>query len=157
MGYGEEIKQVLGRNIANARRDARLNQRELAKQIGVSPQMLCQIEAGKKQVPDDLMKQICTVLKLHPKDLLTGRVWHEPMNAPGIEVVLRFDSDEDHVDPVELLQPYLQLDEDGRKEVRHLIDVLHLKKTMARIGKVTDAFSEQKSGDIRKVKTKGNC
>lgn len=156
MGYGDEIKKVLGRNIANARRDAGLNQRELAKQIGTSPQMLCQIEAGKKQVPDDLMKKIASALKVRPKDLLAGHIYHSPMTAPGVEDVLEFASDEDHEDAVGFLRLYLQLDENDRMEVRHVADVLLAKQTLKGMGKVVDEFSEVGT-DMRKVKTKANC
>lgn len=71
MGESEFLKEM-GLRIAARRKAMRLTQEELAEKLGVSTQMISNLELGKKAIrPENLIK-VCEALDLSADYVLTG-------------------------------------------------------------------------------------
>lgn len=71
MGDTEFLK-TMGQRIAGRRKALRMTQEELAEKLGVSTQMISNLELGKKAIRPDNLAKVCEVLKLSADFVLTG-------------------------------------------------------------------------------------
>lgn len=72
MGDAEILKQM-GERIFKRRKNLKLTQEQLAERIGVSTQMISNLELGKKAIrPENLIK-ICDALDVSADYILTGK------------------------------------------------------------------------------------
>lgn len=67
-----EFLKIMGQRIAARRKSLKLTQEELAEQIGVSVQMISNLELGKKAIRPDNLAKVCEVLELSADFVLTG-------------------------------------------------------------------------------------
>ena len=71
MGDNEFLK-TMGQRIAARRKALRMTQEELAEELGVSTQMISNLELGKKAIRPDNLSRVCQVLELSADFVLTG-------------------------------------------------------------------------------------
>ena len=71
MGDNEFLK-TMGQRIMVRRKSLRMTQEELAEKLGVSTQMISNLELGKKAIRPDNLAKICEVLELSADFVLTG-------------------------------------------------------------------------------------
>ena len=64
--------KTMGRRIMIRRKSLRMTQEELAEKLGVSTQMISNLELGKKAIRPDNLAKICEVLELSADFVLTG-------------------------------------------------------------------------------------
>jgi len=62
----------MGQRIAARRKALRMTQEELAEELGVSTQMISNLELGKKAIRPDNLSRVCQVLELSADFVLTG-------------------------------------------------------------------------------------
>ena len=107
MGDAEFLK-AMGQRIMVRRKSQRLTQEELAEKIGVSTQMISNLELGKKAIRPENLAKICEVLDLSADFVLTG---------------LQIKSDVN-----EVLEKMLRLSDDELSLIKELIDYMNNKK-----------------------------
>ena len=71
MGENEFLKEM-GQRIMLRRRALKLTQEELAERMGVSTQMISNLELGKKAIRPENLAKLCIVLELSADFILTG-------------------------------------------------------------------------------------
>ena len=71
MGDTEFLKEM-GQRIMVRRKSLRMTQEELAEKLGVSTQMISNLELGKKAIRPENLAKVCTVLELSADFILTG-------------------------------------------------------------------------------------
>ena len=71
MGDTEFLK-AMGQRIMVRRKALRMTQEELAERLGVSPQMISNLELGKKAIRPENLAKVCDVLGLSADFVLTG-------------------------------------------------------------------------------------
>ena len=71
MGDNEFLK-TMGQRIMVRRKSLRMTQEELAEKLGVSTQMISNLELGKKAIRPDNLAKVCEVLELSADFILTG-------------------------------------------------------------------------------------
>lgn len=71
MGANEFLKEM-GQRIMVRRKSLRMTQEELAEKLGVSTQMISNLELGKKAIRPENLAKVCTVLELSADFILTG-------------------------------------------------------------------------------------
>ena len=71
MGDNEFLK-AMGQRILVRRRALRMTQEELAERLGVSAQMISNLELGKKAIRPENLAKVCEVLELSADFVLTG-------------------------------------------------------------------------------------
>lgn len=71
MGDNEFLKEM-GQRILVRRKSLRMTQEELAEKLGVSTQMISNLELGKKAIRPENLAKVCTVLELSADFILTG-------------------------------------------------------------------------------------
>lgn len=71
MGDTEFLK-TMGQRIMSRRKALKLTQEELAEKIGVSTQMISNLELGKKAIRPENLAKVCDVLGLSADFVLTG-------------------------------------------------------------------------------------
>ena len=71
MGDTEFLKEM-GQRIMARRRSLRMTQEELAEKLGVSTQMISNLELGKKAIRPENLVRVCDVLELSADFVLTG-------------------------------------------------------------------------------------
>ena len=71
MGDNEFLKEM-GQRIMVRRKSLRMTQEELAEKLGVSTQMISNLELGKKAIRPENLAKVCTVLELSANFILTG-------------------------------------------------------------------------------------
>jgi len=67
-----EFLKTMGQRIAARRKALRMTQEELAEELGVSTQMISNLELGKKAIRPDNLSRVCQVLELSADFVLTG-------------------------------------------------------------------------------------
>ena len=107
MGDAEFLK-AMGQRIMVRRKSQRLTQEELAEKIGVSTQMISNLELGKKAIRPENLAKICEVLDLSADFVLTG---------------LQIKSDVN-----EVLEKMLRLSDDELSLIKEMIDYMNNKK-----------------------------
>lgn len=71
MGDAEFLKEM-GQRIMIRRKALRMTQEELAERLGVSTQMISNLELGKKAIRPENLVRVCEVLELSANFVLTG-------------------------------------------------------------------------------------
>lgn len=71
MGDNEFLK-TMGQRIMVRRKARRMTQEELAEKLGVSTQMISNLELGKKAIRPENLAKVCDVLDLSADFILTG-------------------------------------------------------------------------------------
>ena len=71
MGDNEFLKEM-GQRIMVRRKTLRMTQEELAEKLGVSTQMISNLELGKKAIRPENLARVCDVLGLSADFVLTG-------------------------------------------------------------------------------------
>lgn len=71
MGDTEFLK-AMGQRIMLRRKSLRMTQEDFAEKIGVSPQMISNLELGKKAIRPENLAKVCEVLDLSADFVLTG-------------------------------------------------------------------------------------
>ena len=71
MGDNEFLKDM-GQRIMLRRKSLRMTQEELAEKLGVSTQMISNLELGKKAIRPENLARVCDVLGLSADFVLTG-------------------------------------------------------------------------------------
>ena len=162
MANGAEIQNLIGENIARVRKQGGWTQRAFAKLVGVSAQFMCQVEAGRKQCPNDLMDRITSALRIKPVDLLTSySVPAEPAAEPGsIEVPIVFDDDERHERSCEMLQRFWALSRTQQNTLMQIADEMRdgdLAGDMQRIASIQRGFEQSMAAMILMAKQRSNA
>jgi len=67
-----EFLKDMGRRIMLRRKSLRMTQEELAEKLGVSTQMISNLELGKKAIRPENLVRVCEVLNLSADFVLTG-------------------------------------------------------------------------------------
>ncbi len=67
-----ELLKEMGARIMARRKSLKLTQEELAEKIGVSAQMISNLELGKKAIRPENLTKVCEVLQLSADFILTG-------------------------------------------------------------------------------------
>ena len=71
MGDNEFLKEM-GQRIMVRRKSLSMTQEELAEKLGVSTQMISNLELGKKAIRPENLAKVCSVLELSADFILTG-------------------------------------------------------------------------------------
>ena len=71
MGDSEFLK-AMGQRIMVRRKALRMTQEELSEKIGVSTQMISNLELGKKAIRPENLAKVCEVLEISASFILTG-------------------------------------------------------------------------------------
>ena len=71
MGDTDFLKEM-GQRIMLRRKSLRMTQEELAEKLGVSTQMISNLELGKKAIRPENLAKVCSVLELSADFILTG-------------------------------------------------------------------------------------
>lgn len=71
MGETEFLKEM-GQRIMVRRKGLRMTQEELAEKLGVSTQMISNLELGKKAIRPENLARVCDILNLSADFVLTG-------------------------------------------------------------------------------------
>ena len=71
MGDTDFLKEM-GQRIMLRRKSLRMTQEELAEKLGVSTQMISNLELGKKAIRPENLAKVCAVLELSADFILTG-------------------------------------------------------------------------------------
>ena len=71
MGDNEFLKEM-GQRIMVRRKSLRMTQEDLAEKLGVSTQMISNLELGKKAIRPENLAKVCSVLELSADFILTG-------------------------------------------------------------------------------------
>jgi transcriptional regulator with XRE-family HTH domain len=67
-----EFLKAMGQRIMVRRKSLHMTQEELAEKLGVSTQMISNLELGKKAIRPDNLAKVCEVLELSADFVLTG-------------------------------------------------------------------------------------
>lgn len=67
-----EFLKAMGQRIMARRKSLRMTQEELAEKLGVSTQMISNLELGKKAIRPENLAKVCEVLELSADFVLTG-------------------------------------------------------------------------------------
>ena len=71
MGDNEFLKEM-GQRILVRRKALRMTQEEMSEKLGVSPQMISNLELGKKAIRPENLAKVCELLGLSADYVLTG-------------------------------------------------------------------------------------
>ncbi len=86
MGDTEFLK-AMGQRIMVRRKSLRMTQEELAEKLGVSTQMISNLELGKKAIRPENLANVCEVLKLSADFVLTGSNTKSAVDAVAEKLV----------------------------------------------------------------------
>ncbi len=67
-----QLLKEMGERIYSCRKSLKLTQEELAEKIGVSTQMISNLEAGKKAIRPENLVKVCQALNMSTDYVLTG-------------------------------------------------------------------------------------
>ena len=67
-----DFLKEMGQRIMVRRKSLRMTQEELAEKLGVSTQMISNLELGKKAIRPENLAKVCSVLELSADFILTG-------------------------------------------------------------------------------------
>ncbi len=86
MGDTKFLK-AMGQRIMVRRKSLRMTQEELAEKLGVSTQMISNLELGKKAIRPENLANVCEVLKLSADFVLTGSNTKSAVDAVAEKLV----------------------------------------------------------------------
>ena len=78
----------MGQRIMLRRKSLRMTQEELAEKLGVSTQMISNLELGKKAIRPENLAKVCTVLELSADFILTGTDTKTAVDAVAEKLIL---------------------------------------------------------------------
>lgn len=87
MGDTEFLKEM-GQRIMVRRKSLRMTQEELAEKLGVSTQMISNLELGKKAIRPDNLARVCDVLSLSADFVLTGSNTNTAVDTVAKKLIL---------------------------------------------------------------------
>ena len=87
MGDTDFLKEM-GQRIMLRRKSLRMTQEELAEKLGVSTQMISNLELGKKAIRPENLAKVCTVLELSADFILTGTDTKTAVDAVAERLIL---------------------------------------------------------------------
>lgn len=116
------MKNSIGENIAQKRKELGLTQEELAKRMGYkSKSTINKIELGINDIPQSKIVKFADVLQTTPANLMG---WKEKIQENPVEMAqLHFEMIED-VDLTEIFEDFKMLDQKKRKIVKDLVKSL---------------------------------
>lgn len=86
MGDTEFLKEM-GKRIMVRRKSLRMTQEELSEELGVSTQMISNLELGKKAIRPENLAKVCSVLNLSADFILTGANTQSPVDEVAEKLV----------------------------------------------------------------------
>ena len=86
MGDNEFLK-TMGRRIMCRRKALRMTQEELSEKLGVSTQMISNLELGKKAIRPENLAKVCSVLNLSADFILTGANTQSPVDEVAEKLI----------------------------------------------------------------------
>ena len=87
MGDTDFLKEM-GQRIMVRRKSLRMTQEELAEKLGVSTQMISNLELGKKAIRPENLAKVCSVLELSADFILTGTNTKTAVDAVAEKLIL---------------------------------------------------------------------
>ena len=92
MGDTEFLK-AMGQRIMLRRKSLRMTQEDFAEKIGVSPQMISNLELGKKAIRPENLAKVCEVLDLSADFVLTGANTRTAIDAVAEKLIQLTDAE----------------------------------------------------------------
>ena len=86
MGDAEFLKEM-GKRIMVRRKSLRMTQEELAEELGVSTQMISNLELGKKAIRPENLAKVCSVLNMSADFILTGANTQSPVDEVAEKLI----------------------------------------------------------------------
>ena len=86
MGDTEFLKEM-GKRIMARRKSLRMTQEELAEELGVSTQMISNLELGKKAIRPENLAKVCSVLNMSADFILTGANTQSPVDEVAEKLI----------------------------------------------------------------------
>lgn len=86
MGDTEFLKEM-GKRIMVRRKSLRMTQEELSEELGVSTQMISNLELGKKAIRPENLAKVCSVLNLSADFILTGANTQSPVDEVAEKLI----------------------------------------------------------------------
>ena len=86
MGDSKFLKEM-GQRIMMRRKSLRMTQEELAEKLGVSTQMISNLELGKKAIRPENLAKVCDVLELSADFVLTGSNTQTAVDATAKKLI----------------------------------------------------------------------
>ena len=86
MGDTEFLKEM-GKRIMVRRKSLRMTQEELAEELGVSTQMISNLELSKKAIRPENLAKVCSVLNLSADFILTGANTQSPVDEVAEKLI----------------------------------------------------------------------
>lgn len=77
----QEFLKAMGQRITARRKALGMTQEELAEKLDVSPQMISNLELGKKAIRPENLARVCAVLNLSADFVLTGSSLNTQLDA----------------------------------------------------------------------------
>jgi transcriptional regulator with XRE-family HTH domain len=77
----------MGQRIMLRRKTLRMTQEELAEKLGVSTQMISNLELGKKAIRPENLSKVCAVLEMSADFILTGANTKTPVDAVADKLI----------------------------------------------------------------------
>ncbi len=99
-----ELMKAMGERIALGRQAMKWTQAELAEQMGVSTQMISNLEQGKKAIRPENLVRVCDVLHLSADEVLFGTVEGREISRESRELLAEIEKL-----PPELAEHFLQI------------------------------------------------
>jgi transcriptional regulator with XRE-family HTH domain len=99
-----ELMKAMGDRIALGRQAMKWTQAELAEQMGVSTQMISNLEQGKKAIRPENLVKVCEVLHLSADDILFGTVNGREISRKSWELLTEIEKL-----PPEMAEHFLQI------------------------------------------------
>lgn len=92
MGDSEFLK-AMGQRIMLRRKSLQMTQEEFSERLGVSPQMISNLELGKKAIRPKNLAKVCEVLDLSADFILTGTNTKTAVDVVADKLVLLTDAE----------------------------------------------------------------
>ena len=132
-GNISDFRQIVARNIKEARKKKKLTQQQLANIIGKHESSIRKYEKGLTDIPNEVIQQIATALDTSPAELLSVNEWNAKFNPGGklskeVQTIEQIQSVFGE-NAVKLLETFNKLNELGRvKALSELEDLIELPK-----------------------------
>ena len=82
-----EFLKEMGKRIMVRRKSLRMTQEELAEELGVSTQMISNLELGKKAIRPENLAKVCSVLNMSADFILTGANTQSPVDEVAEKLI----------------------------------------------------------------------
>lgn len=132
-GNISDFRQIVARNIKEARKKKKLTQQQLANIIGKHESSIRKYEKGLTDIPNEVIQQIATALDTSPAELLSVNEWNAKFNPGGklskeVQTIEQIQSVFGE-NAVKLLETFNKLNELGRvKALSELEDLIEVPK-----------------------------